>query len=232
MSAGLTERAPAGSITPADYPSREGSFMQSENPPAARPATFTDWMRTQSKGVLTAVGGFFNRIGISPNTMTLLGLAGSTLGAVFLALGAIPLGGWIILLSGATDAIDGTMARLRGNTTRFGAFLDSTVDRFSELFLFGALALHFAFVSDTLGVAAAFAGAIGSVMVSYVKARAEALGFECKIGLLTRMERYMVLCPLLILNQPLWAAGAVALLGNFTALQRIEHVFRQARSEK
>jgi len=205
--------------------------MQSESPPVARPATFTDWMRAQFKGVLDAVGGFCNRAGISPNTMTLLGLAGSTLGAVMLALGAIPLGGWVILLSGVTDAIDGTMARLRGKTTRFGAFLDSTSDRFSELFLFGALALHFALTSNPAGVAAAFAAAIGSVMVSYEKARAEALGFECKVGLLTRMERYMVLCPLLVLNQPLIGAAAVAVLGNFTALQRIWHVYRQARRD-
>ena len=205
--------------------------MQSENPPAARPATFTDWMRAQFKGVLDAGGGFFNRVGISPNTMTLLGLLGSTLGAVLLALGAIPLGGLVILLSGATDALDGTMARLRGKTTRFGAFLDSSMDRYSELFLFGGLAVFFAFASDALGVALTFAAAIGSVMVSYTKARAEALGFECKVGLLTRMERYMVLCPLLILNLPLIAVAVVALLGNFTALQRIGHIFRQARRD-
>ncbi len=205
--------------------------MQSENPPAARPDTFTDRMRAQFKGILEAVGGALNRTGISPNTITLLGLVGSTAGAVLLALGAIPLGGWVILLSGATDAIDGTMARLQGKTTRFGAFLDSTADRFSELFLFGGLAVYFALASNVLGVAAAFAAAIGSVMVSYEKARAEALGFECKVGLLTRMERYMVLCPLLILDLPLVAVAAVAILGNFTALQRIRHVYRQARRD-
>jgi CDP-diacylglycerol--glycerol-3-phosphate 3-phosphatidyltransferase len=205
--------------------------MRNGNPPAAAPATFTDRMRAQFRGALEAVAGLFNRAGISPNAMTLLGLTGSTLGAVFLALGMIPLGGWVILASGATDAVDGTMARLRGSATRFGAFLDSTADRFSELFLFGALAVHFALQPDALGVAASFAAAIGSVMVSYEKARAEALGFDCKVGLLTRMERYMVLCPLLILNQPFLAAAAVAVLGNFTALQRIGHVYRRARGE-
>jgi CDP-diacylglycerol--glycerol-3-phosphate 3-phosphatidyltransferase len=205
--------------------------MQSENLPAARPATFTDWMRAQTKGVVEAVGRFLNRVGISPNTMTLLGLMGSTLGAILLGLGAIQLGGWVILLSGATDALDGTMARLQGKTTRFGAFLESTADRYSELLLFGGLAIFFAFSTDVIGVTLTFAAAIGSVMVSYTKARAEALGFECKIGLLTRMERYMVLCPLLILNQPLIAVAAVALLGNFTAWQRIGHVYRQSRRD-
>jgi len=188
-------------------------------------------MRVQSKGAVETVAGFFNRAGVTPDAMTLLGLMGATVGAVTLALGAIPQGGVVILLSGLTDALDGTMARLRGKTTRFGAFLDSTMDRFSELFIFCGLAVYFGFSSDVLGVAVTFAAAIGSVMVSYTKARAEALGFECKIGLLTRMERYMVLCPLLILNLPFPAAAAVALLANFTALQRIGHVYRQSRRD-
>jgi CDP-diacylglycerol--glycerol-3-phosphate 3-phosphatidyltransferase len=227
----LTDRAPAGSITPAAEPAREGTTMRSGNPPAAASATFTDRMRAHFKGSLAAVAGVFVRAGISPNAVTVLGLAGATLGAVFLALGRIPLGGWVILASGAADAVDGTMARLRGNETRFGAFLDSTADRFSELFLFGALSVHFALRPDALGVATSFAAAIGSVMVSYEKARAEALGFDCKVGLLTRMERYLVLCPLLILNQPFLAVAAVAVLGNFTALQRIAHVYHRARRE-
>jgi CDP-diacylglycerol--glycerol-3-phosphate 3-phosphatidyltransferase len=205
--------------------------MQSDTPPAAAPLTFTDRMRAQSNGAVKTVAGFFNRVGVTPDAMTLLGLMGATVGAVLLALGGIPQGGVVILLSGLTDALDGTMARLRGKATRFGAFLDSTMDRFSELFIFCGLAVYFGFASDVLGVAVTFAAAIGSVMVSYTKARAEALGFECKIGLLTRMERYMVLCPLLILNLPFPAAAAVALLANFTALQRIGHVYRQSRCD-
>jgi CDP-diacylglycerol--glycerol-3-phosphate 3-phosphatidyltransferase len=203
--------------------------MQIENPPAARPATFTDRMRAQFKGVLDAVGGALGRTGITPNAITLLGLLGSAAGAALLAVGRIPLGGAVILLSGATDALDGTLARLQGKATRFGAFLDSTADRFSELFLFMALAVYFGSASNVWGVALAFAAAIGSVMVSYTKARAEGLGFECKVGLLTRMERYLVVCPLLILGLPLVAAAAVAVLGNFTALQRIWHVYRVSR---
>jgi CDP-diacylglycerol--glycerol-3-phosphate 3-phosphatidyltransferase len=205
--------------------------MQSPTPPAAGPVTFTDRMRVQSKGVVETAARFFNRAGVTPDAMTLFGLMGSAMAAVILALGAIPLGGWVILASGLTDALDGTMARLRGKTTRFGAFLDSSMDRFSELFIFGGLAVYFGFAADVLGVALTFAAAAGSVMVSYTKARAEALGFECKVGLLTRMERYMVLCPLLILNLPLLAAAAVAVLANFTALQRIGHVYRQARHD-
>jgi CDP-diacylglycerol--glycerol-3-phosphate 3-phosphatidyltransferase len=205
--------------------------MESDKVPAADPATFTDRMRAQTKGVVEAVARFFNRVGLTPDAMTMLGVMGSILGAVLLALGSVALGGWVILASGLTDALDGTMARLRGKATRFGAFLDSSMDRFSELFIFGGLAVYFGFAGNVLGVAVAFAAAIGSVMVSYTKARAEALGFECKVGLLTRVERYMVLCPLLILNLPFIAVAAVAILANFTALQRIGHVYRQARRE-
>jgi CDP-diacylglycerol--glycerol-3-phosphate 3-phosphatidyltransferase len=204
-------------------------MMQSGSSSVPRAATFTDWMRARFQGVLNAIGRLCLRVGISPNTMTLLGLTGSLLGAVLLGLGAIPIGGLVVLLSGATDALDGTMARLRGEATRFGAFLDSTSDRVAELCLFAALAIHFTLGNNVWGVALAFAAAIGSVMVSYEKARAEALGFDCKVGLLTRMERYMVLCPALILNIPLVGLGLVAVLGNFTALQRIRHVYRQSR---
>jgi CDP-diacylglycerol--glycerol-3-phosphate 3-phosphatidyltransferase len=164
--------------------------------------------------------------------MTLLGLLGSLAGAVLLALGAISIGGLVILLSGSTDALDGTMARLRGQASRFGAFLDSTLDRVSELCLFSGLAIHFALGNNVLGVALALAAAIGSIMVSYEKARAEALGFDCKVGLLTRMERYLVLCPALILNLPLIGLGVVAVLGNFTAVQRFVHVYRLSRAER
>ncbi len=194
--------------------------------------TFTDRMRARFKGVLDAIGGFFVRLGLSPNAMTVLGLVGSIAGAVLLGLGAISLGGVVILVCAAADALDGTMARLRGEATRFGAFLDSTLDRVAELCLFSGLAIHFALTHSVLGVALALAATLGSIMVSYEKARAEALGFDCRVGLLTRMERYLVLCPALILNLPLIGLGLVALLGNFTAVQRFLHVYRQSRGGK
>lgn len=206
--------------------------MQSEGSAVPHAATLTDWMRVRFKGVLDGIGGFCLRLGISPNAMTLLGLLGSLLGAILLALGAVSIGGVVVLLSGSTDALDGTMARLRGQATRFGAFLDSTLDRVSELCLFSGLAIHFALGNNVLGVALALAAAIGSIMVSYEKARAEALGFDCKVGLLTRMERYLVLCPALILNLPLVGLGLVAVLGNFTAIQRFVHVYRQSGVER
>jgi CDP-diacylglycerol--glycerol-3-phosphate 3-phosphatidyltransferase len=204
--------------------------MQHPVPTAAAPATLTDWMRSRFKSVLDSIGGFAGQLGFSPNAITLLGLAGALFGALLLALGSIRVGGLVILLSGALDGLDGALARLQGKTSKFGAFLDSTCDRWSELFLFGGLTVYFAVDADGFGVVLTFAAAVGSVMVSYVKARAEGLGLECKVGLLTRMERYLVLCPALLLDLPLWGVGLVALLGNFTALQRMWHVRNQTRA--
>ena len=101
--------------------------------------TLTERMRVWFRGILDPIGGFLNRIGLKPNTITLLGLIGNTLGAYFLAQGMMTLGGIIILLMGPVDALDGTMARLRGESTDFGAFVDSVTDRYSELIIFGGL---------------------------------------------------------------------------------------------
>jgi CDP-diacylglycerol--glycerol-3-phosphate 3-phosphatidyltransferase len=203
--------------------------MTQETANAVRRLTFTDRMRVRFKNVLDLVGGFFNRLGLHPNTMTLLGLIGTVGGSVLLAFGQMRLGGLLVLLMGPVDALDGTMARLRGEPSRFGAFVDSVTDRWAELLILGGLLVHYTLGADRWGILLTYAAAVGSVMVSYVKARAEALQFDCNVGLLTRMERYLVLAPALLLNVPLAGVAILAVLGNFTALQRIWHVRVQAR---
>lgn len=190
--------------------------------------TFGDHLRIRFKGTLDPIGGFLNRIGLKPNTITFLGLVGNTIGAVLLALGEISWGGVVILAMGPIDALDGTMARLRGEPSRFGAFVDSVTDRYSELVILGGLMFHFLIVQDLMGCALTYLAAMGSVMVSYVKARAEGVGFEAKIGVLTRLERFLVLVPGLILNIPIVALWIIAILANGTAVQRIWHVRTQA----
>lgn len=189
--------------------------------------TFTDRLRVWFKWLLDPVGGFLNRIGLTPNMMTILGLAGNAVGAYFLARGQMTTGGLFVLLMTPIDALDGTMARLRGEPSDWGAFVDSVSDRYSELIILGGLLYHFVTVGNDLGAMLTFAAAAGSVLVSYVKARAESLRFEAKGGILTRVERYLVLAPLLVVNQPLWAVGIIAVLANITALQRIALVRRQ-----
>jgi CDP-diacylglycerol--glycerol-3-phosphate 3-phosphatidyltransferase len=183
--------------------------------------TFTDYLRLWFKWVLDPLGAFFNRLGITPNMMTVLGLLGNAFGAYYLAMGHMLTGGLLVLLMTPIDALDGTMARLRGEPSDFGAFVDSVSDRYSELIIYAGLLYHFLNTSDRLGGMLVFGAAAGSVLVSYVKARAEGLGYGAKVGILTRVERYLVLAPSLVFNQLYIGLGIIAIFANITAIQRI-----------
>lgn len=200
---------------------------KSANSPSTK-RTFSDYLRLWFKWVLDPMGGFFNRLGLTPNMMTMLGLIGNSVGAYYLARGEMLTGGILVLVVTPIDALDGTMARLRGEPGDFGAFVDSVTDRYSELIIYGGLLYHFLRLGDPLGGLLVFGAAAGSVLVSYVKARAEGLGFEAKVGLLTRVERYLILAPALVFNQLFLGLAIIALFANFTALQRIWYVRRQA----
>lgn len=191
--------------------------------------TPTDWMRRRFKGVLEPIAAFLLRLGLKPNTMTLAGLGLNIAGAAFLSQGLMTPGGLVILLAGPFDALDGTMARQLGQPTKFGAFVDSVTDRWSEMLIFLGLLYYYLQQGAPLASILVFAATMGSVMVSYTKARAESLGFDCNVGVLTRMERYLVMAPALALNLPMVALWAIAVLANVTALQRALYVRQQAR---
>lgn len=197
--------------------------------PSKSPRTLTDILRRSFKGVLEAVGGFFLRLGLTPNAVTVLGLVGALLAAGLLAAGYIVWGGILLVVMAPFDAVDGAMARLSGKVTRFGALLDSTLDRFAEIFLLGGLLVYYMGRGDKLAVVLAFLAMGGSLMVSYVKARAESLNFEVKIGLLSRVERLIVLIICLLINQPMIALWILAILANFTAVQRLLYVLKVSR---
>jgi CDP-diacylglycerol--glycerol-3-phosphate 3-phosphatidyltransferase len=202
--------------------------------PAGDPAsrkTFTDLLRLWFKWVLDPLGKFFNALGLTPNMMTMLGMIGNTVGAYYLARGELVTGGWFVVLMTPIDALDGTMARLRGESSDFGAFVDSVSDRYSELIIYGGLLYHFLTLGEPLGGVLTFGAAAGSVLVSYVKARAEGLGYQAKVGLLTRVERYLVLAPSLVFQQLYVGLTIIAVLANITALQRIWFVRRQAHEK-
>jgi CDP-diacylglycerol--glycerol-3-phosphate 3-phosphatidyltransferase len=203
--------------------------MQTHHSIGEQRPTLTDQMRVRFKGLLNAVGAFLNRIGITPNTLTIIGLAGNFVGALFLAQGKFLIGGMIILAMGPIDALDGAMARLRGEASDFGAFVDSVVDRYSELIIYGGLLTYYILTPQPLFIGLTFVAAAGSFLVPYVRARAEGLGFEAKVGILTRMERFIILVPSLILCIPWLGIGIVAIFANVTALQRIISVRKQAR---
>ncbi len=191
--------------------------------------TFTELLRIRFKHILDPVGAFLNRLGIAPNTLTLAGMIGNFIGALFLARGSFLVGGIILLIMGPLDALDGTMARLRGEPTDFGAFVDSVTDRYSELVIYGGLLYHYLSAGEPRIGLLVFLAAAGSVMVSYIRARAQSLGYEAKRGILTRVERFLVLIPSLILGFPRAGLAIVAVLANITAIQRIIIVRRQAR---
>lgn len=193
--------------------------------------TLTDYLRLWFKWVLDPLGRFFNSLGITPIMMTMLGLLGNTVGAFYLARGEMLTGGLLVALMTPIDALDGTMARLRGEASDWGAYVDSVTDRYSELIIYGGLLYHYLVIGEPLGGMLTFAAAAGSVLVSYVKARAEGLGYEARVGLLTRAERYIVLAPSLIFNQLYIGLGILAVLANITALQRIWYVRRFARAK-
>lgn len=197
----------------------------------AQPArkTLSEWMRVWFKGVLDPIAGFLNRLGLHPNTVTLIGVAGNIIAAIFLANGNFLVGGLLVLLMGPVDAFDGAMARLRGDPSDFGAFVDSVTDRYSELFIYLGLLWFYLGQDEPLTAWGVYIAAGGSVLVSYTKARAEALGFDARIGILTRFERYLVLVPSLLLGFPRVGIWLIAVLANITALQRAFYVRRQAR---
>ncbi|HRE27263.1 MAG TPA: CDP-alcohol phosphatidyltransferase family protein [Anaerolineales bacterium] len=207
--------------------------MQTDKP--VKPATVTDWFRVTFKGVLDPIADFFNRLGIHPNTMTVAGLVFNAVGAFFIAQGSMILGGVFILIGGPFDALDGTMARRLNQPTRFGAFVDSVTDRWSEMLILLGLAYFYATGDDPNGwlyVVLVFLATMGSVMVSYTKSRAESLGFTANVGVMTRLERYLIMAPCLLFNVPWVALWILAIFANFTALQRTWHVRRQAYSKK
>jgi CDP-diacylglycerol--glycerol-3-phosphate 3-phosphatidyltransferase len=185
-------------------------------------------MRVIFKGIVEPIAAFFNRLGLMPNTMTILGLVGNVIGAYFLAQGYMLVGGILILMMGPVDALDGTMARLRGMAGQFGAFVDSVTDRYSELVIFAGLLYYYMQQGDWIATMVVYAAAAGSVLVSYIRSRGQSLGWDTKVGILTRMERYLVLAPCLILNVPLVGLWIIAVLANITAVQRIIDVRRQA----
>jgi CDP-diacylglycerol--glycerol-3-phosphate 3-phosphatidyltransferase len=193
--------------------------------------SFSDYLRQWFKWVTDPLGAFFNRLGMHPNTMTILGVAGTSMGAFMIARGNMLWGGLFILISVPFDALDGTMARLRGEANEWGAFVDSVADRYSELITYAGLLYYYLVLAkgdNTLACMLVFLSAAGSILVSYVKARAESLGLFATGGLLTRVERYLVLAPALVFNQPLVALWILAILTNVTAIQRIYIVRKDA----
>jgi CDP-diacylglycerol---glycerol-3-phosphate 3-phosphatidyltransferase len=167
---------------------------------------------------------------VRPNQLTVLGLCVSALSALAFASDRQRWGGVLLGLSGACDILDGALARASGQASPFGAFLDSVLDRYSDMLVLAGLIVLFGRVGRGVDVVATLAALVGTVMVSYTRARAESIGVECKVGVMERGERLLVLIAGALADLMVPAIWVVAVGANVTAAQRIFHTWRATRN--
>lgn len=176
---------------------------------------------------------FFARTPITPNIITCFGFV-LTLGAATLIITRhLFAAGFVVLIAGFFDMIDGALARSTNRVTQFGGVLDSTLDRLSEAALMFSILAIYAMEQSMLGISIVSTALIGSLLVSYIRSRAEALGIECEVGIFTRPERIVVLTLGLLLNQIdyvlIVALGIIAVFSFVTVIQRLLHVWRETK---
>lgn len=199
-------------------------------------------VRGHVQRITLPLGRTLGRAGISADALTVAALPVVALGALLAAQGRLLAGGIVLVLGGVFDLFDGAVARATGSESRRGAFLDSTVDRLSDGMIFSAVAWHLAHprfagtgpgLSVVLaphwpGVALALACLVLGFLTSYIRARAESLGFECNVGIAERAERVFIVAAGLILGFLVPALALLSALSLVTVGQRFVHVYRQA----
>lgn len=198
---------------------------------------FSEMVRKHSRSLLEPIARLINKLGLSPNVVTVSGFLLMVGVAFVLAQGHLFWGGLLIIGSALFDAVDGTLARMIGRTSRFGAFLDSTLDRFSEAVIFLGLFIYFIGQDHQLELILIYATVVGSLMVSYARARAEGIGVPLKDGWFTRFERIFLLVVGLLfsfitVNLLTLILLVLAVFTNVTAVQRMYLVWRMIGSEE
>jgi CDP-diacylglycerol--glycerol-3-phosphate 3-phosphatidyltransferase len=189
-----------------------------------------DIRRNLAYHITAPIVGILSKSGITPNALTLINLALNIVAAYVIATGHFLLGGILVLASGLFDLLDGALARFTKQTTKFGAILDSTVDRISEAAtLCGLLIWYVPQENASLKIGLIFAVLIGSFLVSYIRARAEGLGWQCQVGLFTRAERVIVLAIGLLINQIFIALCVLVVFVFITVVQRLVYLWKQGK---
>ncbi len=175
---------------------------------------------------------------VSPNVLTILGLALNGVACALFAFSGgkdygrpdlLRLGGVVTLVAAVFDMLDGRVARLRGRETSFGAYLDSTMDRYSDMVLFMGLLVLYARVDNTPLMVLCWVAAFGSYMTSCARARAESVIPSCPVGMLERPERIVLIVVGAVTNHMVAVLWVIAVLGNLTALQRVVYTLRELR---
>jgi len=194
------------------------------------PIGLKNWYLNLMKPVID----FFIALELNPNFFTTIGFILSIISAYFFAVGYLRIAGALVLLAGTFDIIDGRVARATNRVTKFGALYDSTLDRYSEVIIFFGLAYYFVSQDMLITSVAVFVALGGSIMVSYVRARAEGLGFECNVGIMQRPERivYLGLSSLAHKYLLILAILMIAILANYTAMQRLYYVWKKENGKK
>ena len=194
---------------------------------------FQAWVRRNAQ----RAAGALARSGITPNQVTLAGMLATFVAAALAGFGYLVPAGLVLAFSGTFDILDGALARATNRMYPYGAFLDSTTDRYSEIAVYLGIAAYFMNHPSRwhpATIIAVFAALAGSLLVSYVRARAQSLGFKCDSGLFARPERVVATVIGLLLGPPVLdlLMFALALLTNLTVIQRINEVYVQARAER
>ena len=171
-------------------------------------------------------------IGVTPNMISVAGFAGNVAAGALAASGFFLWAGIVMLIFSALDLLDGALARKTGTVTTFGAVFDSILDRLSEAAVLGGVLFHYSQAGGhSMEVVLCYAAIVGSIMVSYVRARAEGEGLTLREGLFTRAERVILLAGALVIGHGvvLWALWVLAVLSHFTAAQRVFAVWQRLR---
>ena len=201
--------------------------MTVEKAPA--PTSLSEKLRPMAAVILKPIARGLIRLHVTADALTIIGTLLMALAGGLAAAGNLLGSAVLMLVSAPLDALDGTVARMSGVKSQFGAFLDSTSDRYADGFVLGGILIYGLNLRDDWIVVLAFVSLWGSLLISYTRARAEGLNVECKVGLLTRMERFVLLIAMLVFNQVLPGLVIFAILTHFTALQRIFYVWRAMR---
>src|ERR1051325_4987685 len=199
-----------------------------------------DWLKNGYLRVIEPVANWLIRRGVHPNTITAFGTVCTVAGGVVYATGHISIGGFFLSATALFDVLDGTVARRTNKSSTFGSFLDSTLDRVADGALLGGLAVFYALNPRhhyVPMVVVCLAGLIGSFLTSYIRARAEALGLDAKVGMVQRPERFVLLSApqaLFGLAKNGWVLGAIIVFLTATAwitvVQRMVFVYRQTNA--
>jgi CDP-diacylglycerol--glycerol-3-phosphate 3-phosphatidyltransferase len=189
-----------------------------------------DIRRNLAHRITDPIVEILSKSGITPNALTFINLALNIVAAYVIATGHFIIGGVLVLVAGLFDLLDGALARFTKQTTKFGAILDSVADRISEAaILCGLLIWYIPQEGASLEIVLIFVVLVGSFLVSYIRARAEGLGWQCQVGLFTRAERVIVLAIGLLINQIFIILCVLVVFVFFTVVQRLVYLWKQSK---